>query len=92
LRSVEAIDFRSAVALFAVGGPVLPGAIVTRVELLVEVARPDALSLAVIIAVAPLIALAAAVTTPVIPTAAAMVLDDVKTSPDAESVLVDPSL
>jgi len=65
---------------------------VTRVELFFEVARPDAVSLAVIIAVASLIALAAAVTTPVILTVAAVVFDDVKTSPDAGSILVDPSL
>jgi hypothetical protein len=82
----------AAVALFAVGGPLAPGVIVTMVELLVEVARPDAVSLAMMIAVTPLFALATAVTTPAVLTAATAVFDEVNVSPDAGSILVDPSL
>jgi len=82
----------AAVALLAVGGAALPGAIVKTVELFVEVTKPEAVSLAVIVAVAPLIALAVAVTTPVALTVAAAVFDDSKTSPDAGNVLVEPSL
>jgi hypothetical protein len=62
------------------------------VELLVEVARPEAVSRAMMAAVAPLIALAAAVTTPVALTMATPVFDEVNVSPDAGSALVAPSL
>jgi hypothetical protein len=65
---------------------------VTTVELFVEVARPEAVSVAVMLDMEPLTALLAPVTNPVALTVATAVLDDSKTSAAAESVWVDPSL
>ncbi len=65
---------------------------VTRVDLAVDVVTPDAVSVALIVALAPAPAVMTRVTTPAELTWAMPVLDDVNTSPDAGSVLVEPSL
>jgi hypothetical protein len=65
---------------------------VTTVELAVEVVTPDAESVALIVALAPAPAVIARVTTPSELTVATPVFDDANVSPDAASVLVEPSL
>jgi hypothetical protein len=68
------------------------GSIVTTVAWFVEVARPEAVSVAVILDVEPLTALLAPVTNPVALTVAAAVLDESKTNAAAESTWLDASL
>ena len=66
----------TAAALLAVGAAELLAATVTCVDLAAEVVMPDAISIALIIAVAALTALVGTVTTPVASTVATAVLDD----------------
>jgi hypothetical protein len=68
------------------------GFTVTTVDLGVEVATPDAASVAMIVALAPTLAVVRRVTTPSELTAATALFDDANISPDAASVLVEPSL
>ena len=65
---------------------------VITVELAVDVVKPDAVSLAIIVAVAPAVALDATVTTPVALTEATPGVIEVKLSPAAGSTLVVLSL
>jgi hypothetical protein len=65
---------------------------VTTVDLAVEVVTPDAESVALIVALAPTRAVMTRVTTPAELTVAIPVFDDMNISPDAGSVLVEPSL
>jgi hypothetical protein len=65
---------------------------VTTVELFVEVAIPEALSVAVMLDVEPLTELLAPVTNPLALTVATAMLDDSNTSAGAESAWLDPSL
>jgi hypothetical protein len=66
--------------------------IVTCVDLPAPVDSPEAESVAVIVAVAPTGAAQLATTTPAALTVATAVFEELKTSPEADGVWVEPSL
>ena len=75
--------------------PVVPdctAVTVITVELAVEVFKPDAVSFAIIVAVAPTVAPAATVTSPAALTEATPGVIDVKLSPEAANAAVELSL
>jgi hypothetical protein len=76
-----------------VGGPEFPPpTTVTTVEFDDDVTNPEALSVAVIVAVLPAAALAATERSPSTLTVATAEFEDAKVSPEAESTADEPSL
>ncbi len=82
----------TAATLFAVGGPALAAPTVTMVELAVDAATADVVSVAPIVALAPAVAFDETVTTPEASTVAMAAFEVVNASPAAGSILVEPSL
>ena len=78
--------------LVGVGGPMPAEPTVTTVESVGDVTRPDAVSVALIVAVTPVIAPATTVASPSALTVTATVFEDWKVSSEASRITVDPSL